>query len=534
MVWLFSKLYLRTTTVGRAHIPRKGPLIVACNHRSFLDPFIVGIRLRRPVYFMAKRELFRSRLTGWLLNCMGAFPVDRGTGDTEAMETARALLDRGEALFIFPEGTRIRPGALGRPRRGVGRLALRSGAPVVPAAVIGTEDVRRGWRLRPRHVRIRFGRPLTFPRVEDPSPALATAVTERIWPCVNLQWEWLGGLPPLRRATVIGGGAWGTAMAVLLARAGLDVQLGCRSREQAERMREARVNETYLSGVELPDGGSVRRASELELCGQDLVCFAVPSAALPAALAAHGSQVPQRAGVLLLAKGLVPPLGALPVDYVAERVRARAVAMLGGPAHAAECLRSGASLVLAGRDRAFQRQLHDLLSGAGFSAQRTDDVLGVQLAGTAKNAAVLAAAAAGPAGPNVAGAAAGNVFGEIAAYARARGARPETFLGLAGAGDLVGTVVAQDSRNRRAGALLGQGVPAGEIGPALGHAVEAVDTLPLLATRLREAGADAVAVRALADLVEGRLPAERWIRSVTAPRRERPRGREPGRRERAA
>src|SRR5205085_4176874 len=128
-------------------------------------------------------------------------------------------------------------GALGTPHRGVGRLALETGAPVVPVAAIGTEDVRRGWRIRPRKVTIRAGRPLRFPVVNDPSPELAAAVTQRIWPCVMLQWEWLGGLAPIRRAAVIGAGTWGTSLAVALGRAGIAVELGCRTQEQADAVQ---------------------------------------------------------------------------------------------------------------------------------------------------------------------------------------------------------------------------------------------------------------------------------------------------------
>jgi glycerol-3-phosphate dehydrogenase (NAD(P)+) len=188
-------VYLRLRRVGREHLPRRGPLLLAANHRSFLDPFVIGALLRRPVYYMAKRELFEKRLQAWVLNALGAFPVDRGASDGEAMETARAILARGDCVVVFPEGTRVRPGPLGEPRRGIGRLALETGAPVAPVAVIGSEDVRRGWRIRPKKVSLRVGRPLRFPIPEESSPALASFVTERIWACVSLQWEWLGGEP---------------------------------------------------------------------------------------------------------------------------------------------------------------------------------------------------------------------------------------------------------------------------------------------------------------------------------------------------
>jgi len=510
-------LYFRMQRIGREHIPAEGPVIVASNHRSFLDPFVIGTMARRPMYYVAKKELFKHRWQAWILNSLGAFPVDRGAHDEDTIATAKAILGRGDIVLIFPEGTRTRPGALGKPKRGVGRLALETGVPIVPVAVIGTEDVRKGWTIRPRKVKIRAGRALRFPKVEHPSPALAGAVTDRIWPCVMLQWEWLGGLPPIRRAAVIGAGTWGTSLAIKLAAAGLEVELGCRTREQAAELDRTRTNESYLPGLELPDSVNVTRASELELGGHDLICLAVPARCLPTVMAAHGERIPRRAGVLVLSKGLVPPLGTLPSAFVSERCSARVVAALGGPAHAAEVLSNGASVVVATSDQAFARQLGDVLRSARLDISMTTDVTGVELAGCAKNAAALAAAAAGVAGPNVAGAAAGKVFAEVDALARRRGGRPETFAGLAGVGDLVATVGSASSRNRRAGELLAQGVPGREISQALGQTAEAVDCVPLLANVAREADVDAPALNSLAALVEGRIAPERWTATVTDP-----------------
>jgi 1-acyl-sn-glycerol-3-phosphate acyltransferase len=517
----FFHIYFRMSRIGREHIPRSGPVIVAANHRSFLDPFVIGTMARRPLYYVAKKELFRNRLQAWILNSLGAFPVDRGASDAESVATAKAILERGDIVLIFPEGTRIRPGSLGQPKRGVGRLALETGAPVVPVAVIGTEAVRRGWRIRPHKVRIRAGRPLTFPTVQEPSKSLAGAVTDRIWPCVMLQWEWLGGQPPLRRAAVIGAGTWGTSLSLCLARAGLEVDLGCRTHEQAQAVANTRENTRYLPGVQLPDTVRVLRAADLSLEGHDLVVLAVPAKALPPVVAAHGPNISRRQGVLVVSKGVVPPLGTLPSAFAAERTAARAVAVLGGPAHAAEVVDHGAAVVLACVDKGFARQLADTLAAAGLDVTTTTDVTGVELAGCAKNAAALAAAAAAGAGPNIAGAAAGKVFAEIDALARTQGGRPETFAGLAGAGDLVATVISADSRNRRAGELLAQGVPAEEIGSALGQAAEAVDSVPLLANAARGARLDAPALDGLAALVEGRIEPERWAATVAEPTRSR-------------
>jgi len=507
-------IWLRLSRTGREHLRGiKGGLIVASNHRSFLDPFVIGATLpwRRPMQYVAKVELFERRWQGWVLSRVGAFPIRRGQSDDTAMETARLVLERGGTVCIFPEGTRIRSGSLATPKRGVGRLALETGASVAPFAVHGSEHVRRGWRIRPRKVKLRVGRPMTFPRTEHPSPALAATVTARIWPNIELQWEWLGGLPPLRKAAVIGAGSWGTAVAVLLARGGLEVQLGTRSDEKAAEIEAKRENAHYLPGIALPEAVAVKRAADIELAGVDLVCLAVPSAALPAAVGSLGDRIGSRAAVLLLTKGLTHPLGQLPSEYVGERIRCRAIASLGGPAHAREAAAGMAALVLGSSDADVRAQLGEVFDRAGLVCERSDDVVGVEMAGAAKNAAALGAAAAEGHGLNAAGIAAATIWRECVDYALADGARLETFTGLAGVGDLTATVMAPGSRNRRAGELLGSGMPADQIPGKIGQASEGLDSVPLIAEAVGRAGFDAPGLEGLAALIAGRIDPGEWV-----------------------
>jgi glycerol-3-phosphate dehydrogenase (NAD(P)+) len=488
-------VYFRLRRLGREHIP-DGGVILASNHRSFLDPFAIGCCIRRPIYFVAKRELFRNPIVGWFLNCMGAFPVRRGESDEQSMETALTLLDRGQAIVIFAEGTRIRTGSLAKPKRGMGRLALESGVPVVPIAVTGSEYARRGWRIRPVKVHLRCGPALSFPRVHDPSQFLAGEVTERIWPCVQLQWEWLGGLPPLRTAAVVGAGSMGTAMASVLARAGLEVQLGCRTSAQAERLEADRANDAYLPGVALDRTISCRTIREIEFAGVDLVVLAVPCSDLPAAIGEVGPRVGERSAVLVASKGLVPPLGTTPVAFVAERLHARAVSGLAGPAHAREAIEGGAGVVVATLDHDLRRQLSEVLEAGGLAVKATDDVTGAELAACATDAAMLGSAAAATGGGGVAGAAAGRILSEVHELALASGARSETFAGLAGTGTVAGLPAA------------GRAEAAGR------RTAQSLATLPLLTEAFAREGIEAPVTAGLRRLLDGEESPDEWLDSV--------------------
>lgn len=143
---------------GVQNMPVEGPVIIAANHVSMWDPIMVGISFRRPVYFMAKAELFTNPVLGKLLTKLNAFPVKRGTPDRRAIRQALDILDEGEVLGIFPEGERKKEGKETTAHTGIAMLALKSGAPVLPVACIGSRrNLPLGW-LNPLIVRV--GEPL--------------------------------------------------------------------------------------------------------------------------------------------------------------------------------------------------------------------------------------------------------------------------------------------------------------------------------------------------------------------------------------
>jgi glycerol-3-phosphate dehydrogenase (NAD(P)+) len=305
-------------------------------------------------------------------------------------------------------------------------------------------------------------------------------------------------------------------VAVLLARGGFRTTLQTRSAEQAERLQEDRENRVYLPGIEFPRELRVEPVSA-GLASAHYVFLGVPSRGLDEVIEGLSKAgLRPRTPVISLAKGLVPPDGVAPTVLLASALGAKRVACIGGPAHAREMVTDGAGLVAASADEQLALTISAVFTRAGLVCERSDDPVGVELGGVAKNAAALAAAATEAQGLNAAGAAAGHVFLEVWRYAESQGARPESLIGLAGTGDLVGTALAPQSRNRRAGELLGEGVPAGEIPSRIGQAVESLDMVPLLARALERARIDAPILSALAGLIEGRLPLEEWVARVRA------------------
>jgi glycerol-3-phosphate dehydrogenase (NAD(P)+) len=245
--------------------------------------------------------------------------------------------------------------------------------------------------------------------------------------------------------------------------------------------------------------------------------LAVPSKALGEALAEIDRLgVSRTAGMVSLAKGLVPPDGALPTAALERAFGAERTACVGGPAHAREMVETGAGLVCASRSEQLAIRVSELFQRAGVVCEASDDPVGVELAGVAKNAAAVAVGATQAQGLNAAGMAAADIFLEVLALAELQGGSARTFVGRSGTGDLVATALAPTSRNRSAGELLAAGVPAAEIPDRLGQAVEALETVRLLARAIERSGLEAPVTSALARLIDGAMPLDDWVAMVRA------------------
>lgn len=168
IIWVLLVLLTRCRVRGKENIPSQGPLLIVANHLNLVDPPILGVRLNRKVVIMAKEELFRSPLSGYFMRGLGSFPVHRGRLDRKALRQAVQALAQGQALVMFPEGMRSRGGRLQRAFPGSALIARRSGAPILPIGITGTEKIKgAAWLLRRPQITINVGHPFHLPPVSS-------------------------------------------------------------------------------------------------------------------------------------------------------------------------------------------------------------------------------------------------------------------------------------------------------------------------------------------------------------------------------
>jgi 1-acyl-sn-glycerol-3-phosphate acyltransferase len=183
----------QTRAVGLRHVPRTGAFILAPNHFSNMDHFFCGVYLRRQIRFMSKSQFFGSNpVLSYVFRGCGHFPIRRGHSDEEAFVTAHSILARGGCVGIYAEGGRSRSGGFGKPRPGIGRLALESGVPVVPVAIHGSMAVRQWRRGRFPRVIVSYGEPLRFEQVTAPPREQQLDAAERIFSRVRECYDALG------------------------------------------------------------------------------------------------------------------------------------------------------------------------------------------------------------------------------------------------------------------------------------------------------------------------------------------------------
>ncbi len=164
-IFIFKVLF-RIKIIGKENIPKNGGFILASNHVSYLDPIAIGVACPRKLNFMARHDLFHKPLLGWLISHLQAFPVKRASADLSALKEAMRRVKKGQALILFPEGTRARNGISSDPQPGIGFLAAKLEVPIIPAFIKGTyEGLPKGANfIRPVRISVSFGRQISVER----------------------------------------------------------------------------------------------------------------------------------------------------------------------------------------------------------------------------------------------------------------------------------------------------------------------------------------------------------------------------------
>ncbi len=309
-----------------------------------------------------------------------------------------------------------------------------------------------------------------------------------------------------RRCGVVGAGAWGTALALVAARAGLEVSLWGRDAAQIEAMRRDRVNARYLPGAPLPD--AVQPTADLaRVARADLVLLVAPAQALRGVGAALAGLMAPQTPVVICAKGIERGAGLLMSEVAGEAMPEAEPAILSGPSFADDVARGlPTAVTLAAFDAGLAARLAAALAGPAFRLYHTTDMRGVELGGAAKNVLAIACGIAAGRGLGASANAAlvARGFAELTRFARAYGARAETLMGLSGLGDLVLTCASAHSRNFALGEALGRGVGVGEATTG-GKLAEGAHTAPVLVEMAAARGVDMPIASAVADILAGKV-----------------------------
>ena len=184
---VFSRLFFRAKAIGTRNVPRSGPLIIACNHVSFLDPPVMGSFAPRDISYMAKKELFELPVFGGLLRGLGAYPVDREGSAAAAIKRSVEVLREGGCIGIFPEGGR-NPDGSKEVRQGVALLASLGKAPVVPAAIVGSQNAKKLGEIK-----VAFGEPIALPSDRKATREDLAKFTDEVMSAIRALEKSIGG-----------------------------------------------------------------------------------------------------------------------------------------------------------------------------------------------------------------------------------------------------------------------------------------------------------------------------------------------------